>query len=337
MRIERSCFQDSQISPILGLSNRTLPRTMRHITGIFCLILLLFSCRDRVICPAFQSTYILDDSVRIAYFSYIWKLDEVDRIKILEQRNAQKDSVNNLSGEYVALSDTLTADTVLQKPEIDYYAYVEDLVVPPREVRKNKFGIIKYEPYWLKNYHLRTAPMENVLAPKPEEVIQPLADESSLAINIESDSSLIVGLEADSSGIASLDSIGLSTDVIAQVEKEEEKGPRFLFKYDPEDNFNVEQAYYNKWFGDQLIYKRPRPKPEIAPLASDSVVTDVAPVDPANIQGESEQNLVPDANIENEDVEQEEPQPQETAPVEEPSAPPANEPVIEGEDDGLGF
>ena len=305
---------------------------MRHLTGILCLILLLFSCRDRVICPAFQSTYILDDSVRIAYFSYIWKLDEVDRMKILEQRNAQQDSIAGLSIGVAALSDTVDVDSTPQKSGIDYYAYVEDIIVPPREVKKTKYGIIKYEPYWLKNYHLKTAPMENILTPEPEEAeIEPLAEDEMLA-DISSDSTL--GL-ADTTGIAMVDSTGAPTsEVLAKAETEEEKGPRFLYRYDPDDNFNVEQVYYNKWYGRQLIYQKPPPKPEIEPLASDSVVTDVEPIDPANLQ-ETDQEALSPPDTQEQPVETTEPQQQ---PAEQtPPPPPSNEPVIQGQDDNLGF
>ncbi len=297
---------------------------------------MLFSCRDRVICPAFQSTYILDDSVRIAYFSYIWKLDEVDRMKILEQRTAQQDSIAGLSIGMAALSDTVDVDSATQKSGIDYFAYVEDIVVPPREVKKTKYGIIKYQPYWLKNYYLKTAPMENILAPQPEEEdIEPLADEEMLAENIESDSTLTVGL-SDSSAIAMVDSTGAPTsDVLAKAESEEEKGPRFLFRYDPDDNFNVEQVYYNKWYGRQLIYQKPPPKPEIEPLASDSVVTDVEPVDPENLQDTEQETSSPG---EIQPPPEETVVPEEQEPVEEaPPPPPSNEPVIEGQDDNLGF
>ncbi|CAN0177563.1 unnamed protein product, partial [Chrysoparadoxa australica] len=117
------------------------------------------------------------------------------------------------------------------------------------------------------------------------------------------------------------------------------------------DNFNVEQSYYNKWYGDQLIYRRPKPKPEIAPLASDSAVPDVEPVDPAEFQDGGEQNLIPDTESENNtdsdnnadaiipvepDVPETQPQ-EEEQPVEQAPPPPAEEPVIEGQDDGLGF
>lgn len=254
-------------------------------------------------------------------------------MKILEQRNAQQDSIAGISIGMAALSDTVDVEPTTQKSGVDYFAYVEDIIVPPREVKKTKYGIIKYEPYWLKNYHLKTAPMENILTPEPDEKeIEPLADEEMLA-DISSDSTL--GL-ADTTGIAMVDSTGAPTsDVMAKADAEEEKGPRFLYRYDPDDNFNVEQVYYNKWYGRQLIYQKPPPKPEIAPLASDSVVTDVEPVDPANLQG-TEQETVQPADNQEQPVETTEPQEQE--PVQEaPPPPPSNEPVIEGQDDNLGF
>ena len=309
-----------------------------------------------MICPAFQSTYILDDSVRLAYFSYLWELDDKDRISYLENRRNTKDSLVALS------SDTLTMDSLSgsKRGEVDYFAYVEPLKVPIREVKKNKYGIIKYEPYWLKNYRMRTAPMENVLKPEPEEEIQPLADEELLA-DIEFDSSLSVASGGDSlgvaigvtDGIASSDSIQApDSDVLAKAEpaKAEKKKPRFLFGYDPKDDFNVEQAYYNKWFGEQLVYKEPKPKPPVEPLAKDSLAADAGVVDPSNatdenavddsegpIEEESQDNpVVPSATDQNpvqeEEIETGEPQ-------EEEPAIPQDQPAIEiesvPEDDGF--
>lgn len=37
---------------------------------LFVLCLVIYSCKDNVVCPAFQSTYILDDSMRLAKYSY---------------------------------------------------------------------------------------------------------------------------------------------------------------------------------------------------------------------------------------------------------------------------
>jgi len=37
---------------------------------LLCVCIVSFSCKDNVICPAFQSTYILNDSIRFAKYSY---------------------------------------------------------------------------------------------------------------------------------------------------------------------------------------------------------------------------------------------------------------------------
>lgn len=37
---------------------------------LFVLCLVFYACKDNVVCPAFQSTYILDDSMRMAKYSY---------------------------------------------------------------------------------------------------------------------------------------------------------------------------------------------------------------------------------------------------------------------------
>lgn len=209
---------------------------MKRITVIVCL-LTLFSCQDKVICPAFQSTYILDDSTRNAYFSYVWQLDENTRNQVLAQRRSRTNPDDSLN---VA---------VVQQPTTDYYAYAGEKVVPWRIQKKTKYGIIKNVPYPIKKYRMRTAPMENVLAPEPvsnEFVAQDFADASidSLAVAMDS-------LTIDSTAVAA----------IPVEEPEEEEGPRFLYGYDVNDNFNVEQQYYNKYFSQQLVDTRPRPKP----------------------------------------------------------------------------
>ncbi len=185
---------------------------MRLILTLVCVIV-LYSCQHRVICSAFQSTYILDDSTRTSYYSYVWQLDEVTRATFLaKQSNAQS-------------SDSLG---IVGQPKTDYYAYAGEKVVPWREVKKTKYGIIKYEPYWLKNYRMRTAPKENILAPE-------LTDQNFAASDF-----------TDS----------LNADLVV---KEERKEQKYLFKYDPRDNFNVEQEYYNKYYGKVFLDNRPPP------------------------------------------------------------------------------
>lgn len=207
----------------------------------------LISCQDKVICPAFQSTYILDDSVRNAYFSYVWQLDESTRTQFLAQQKGQS------SGDSLG---------VVAQPTTDYYAYAGEKVVPWRLQKRTKYGIIKKTPYPIKNYQLRTAPMENVLAPAPvsnEFVAADFADSLGITPGVVMDSTQI-------------DSIG-SRPVAAT--EEEKKGPKYLYGYDPEDNYNVEQEYYNRYFGKLLVDNRPEPKPasadSLAAQSSDSV------------------------------------------------------------------
>lgn len=209
---------------------------MRRFLPVVSLFVLM-ACQDKVICPAFQSTYILDDSTRNAYYSYVWQLDETTRTQFLASSQATE-------------TDSLGIDsmTVASAPQTDYYAYAGEKVVPWRVRGRTKYGIVKYEPYWLKKYRMRTAPMENVFAPKKEE--------AAPAVNFVA-TSISDSLSIDSLSIAAADS--LVRFEVAKVE--EEKGPKYLYGYDPADNFNVEQEYYNKHFGQRLIDSRPQQKP----------------------------------------------------------------------------
>lgn len=202
---------------------------MKRLT-IILFVTTLFSCQDKVICPAFQSTYILDDSTRNAYFSYVWQLDEVTRTQYLASiRGGSKSSEDSVA--------------VVEQPTTDYYAYAGEKVVPWRVQKRTKFGIIKNTPRVIKNYQLRTAPMENVLGP---EVIS-----NEFVASDFSDSLLV-------------DSIGFASDSLATVsiaqEKPVEYQQKYFYRYDPADNFNVEQEYYNKYFGTRFIDDRPEPQ-----------------------------------------------------------------------------
>lgn len=191
----------------------------------------LFSCQDKVICPAFQSTYILDDSTRNAYFSYVWQLDENTRAQYLAKQRGGGDS-----------DDTLG---VVTQPKTDYYAYAGEKVVPWRVQKKSKYGIVKPAWYPVKNYQMRTAPMENVLAPEPVS--------NDFVASDFSDS-----LGVDSLSIA-MDS--LSMDSVKSETAVAEEKTKYLYNYDPSDNFNVEQEYYNKYYAYKFIDNRPKPKP----------------------------------------------------------------------------
>jgi hypothetical protein len=168
--------------------------------GFTIILFAFYSCKDKVICPAFQSTYILDDSMRMAYFSPF-----------------QGDSI-------------------------------------PREtamVRKSKYGIIKRDPYLVKNYKLKTAPMENVLRPPVEDTTSVETGEFVAEDFVEGDS------------------------LLASNEKKEpeEKEEKYKYGYRRDDKFNVEQEYYNKYFGYLFIDDSPEVDPEEELSETDSTVS----------------------------------------------------------------
>ena len=73
-------------------------------------LLVLMGCQDKIICAAFQSTYILDDSTRNAYYSYVWQLDEATRTQYLAGLQSAPEQ------------DSLAIPTQ-QPPSTDYYSY----------------------------------------------------------------------------------------------------------------------------------------------------------------------------------------------------------------------
>ncbi len=223
---------------------------MRLTVSVIIVLCIFSSCRDRVVCPAYQSTYILDDSVRQTYYSYLWKLDKEERQNFLA-REAAKDSV---------------PEAISYTPPSEYFAYVEPLIPPVEVVKKNKFGIIKYKPFWLKNASLRTAPKENVHKPIFKEEVFDKEGEFLAADFALLDS---LGNSQDSSAVDI--PLALKNDSI------ENAAPKFLYGYKVDDNFNMEQVYYNKYFRKLFIDNRPKPKLDslaALKLAVDSVSTD---------------------------------------------------------------
>lgn len=236
---------------------------MRQILVLVIFFVCLSACRDKVICPAFQSTYILDDSVRSVYYSYLWKIDKEERLKYLADRKMPPP----MDSSGVVLASAGDA--------IDYFAYVEPYTVTPDEVRKTRFGMVKYEPYWLKNYQLRTAPMENVLAPDPIEKETPVEDVGEF---VASDFSDTASLVTDSTMMADVEEDTFQIPKLAQVVPPKPTTEvKYLYRFDPEDKqLNVEQAYYIKHFGKYLYTRVPiqeEPDP-VADLPADSLADD---------------------------------------------------------------
>ncbi|MDH5609579.1 MAG: hypothetical protein OEY56_08865 [Cyclobacteriaceae bacterium] len=238
---------------------------MRPLLVVPFVFMLLFSCKDRIICPAFQSTYILDDSTRAAYYSYAWRLDKKTRESYLA----------TLSGSDTASRGGTSSDIV------KYYSFVEDIVRPGNDPNRTKYGIVRYEPVWLKNYQIKTAPMENIHGP-PSEIIEPSINEGEF---VASDFALD-SVQTKPLLVANTDSLRVDSTAVAQWIPARQKPPKptYLYKYDPNGQNNAEQEYYNKYFGELLVDRSPakqtaknklnpekdRSKPDIPVEAADS-------------------------------------------------------------------
>lgn len=206
----------------------------------------------------------------MAYYSYLWKIDKTERDKYLSDQNAKS------TGSDTSITAALTASN-----KTDYFAYVESYVVPEKEAKKTKYGMLRYEPYWLKNYQLRTAPMENLLAPKKEEkptivdIGEFVAADFTDSLGVADSTAVVVTTNADPLE----DSLAFDDlPVIAQLPPPPPKKETvYLYGYDPKDELlNVEQAYYNYYFGKQLYTQRaPKPPtpPEVNNVADTAQVT----------------------------------------------------------------
>jgi hypothetical protein len=202
----------------------------------FLVLVLLASCRDKVICPTFQSTYILDDSVRNVYFSYLWYLSE-------EERKAYA------SRPKVPPPDT-TGVVASAKPEaqVDYFDYTAEYKVPVRGTKKNKYGIVQRPmvmSYTVQNLRMKSSPMRDVKTPpKP-------------AVDDKEDS----GMPMDSTALASLDSTAVKTDSLAAkpLAKKKPDWKPFLYDFNPYDSMQPDQENYFREFGWLLQNRAPRP------------------------------------------------------------------------------
>jgi hypothetical protein len=230
---------------------------MRQFCYAFIIFLLLVSCRDKVICPTFQSTYILDDSVRTTYFSYLWYLNEDERKNYLAS-NAKTPPPDSL-GVMVASAE---------EGAVDYFAYTADYKVPPRETKRTKYGIAKRTPVipnLVRNLQLKTAPMENVLTP-------PEIEKSDEPEAIPQDSSSLAPLDS-TAAIAQVDSLNVnqpadSSAVAKQVEEKKAPWVPFRYAFMPSENMQPDQEnYFNKY--GWLLQTAP-PKEE---SAADSTTT----------------------------------------------------------------
>ncbi|MCV9388971.1 hypothetical protein [Reichenbachiella ulvae] len=179
---------------------------------ILCCVLFC-ACKDNVVCPAFQSTYILDDSLRMARYSLF-------------------------------LNDTT--------PKM------------PVASRRSKYGINKKSSLFKKNYDLMTAPKKNQIRWLEED-------------SLEMDQGEFIASDFVDQDTLGVDSVS-TAPILAAVEDEEE-AVRYKWKYSLDNNYNQEQVYYNKYYGELFIDTRPTQKELAAQqldhldeIASDSTI-----------------------------------------------------------------
>lgn len=249
----------------MGLITRDYLLAMRLLCYALLVVLLAASCRDKVICPTFQSTYILDDSVRSTYFSYLWYLNEDERKEYLAANAKPNDVLPPDSlGEMVASTD--------KSAGVDYFAYTAEYKPPARETKKTKYGIVKRTPVipdLVRNLQLKTGPRQNVLTPPAPE-----ADEEETA-GMPQDSSAYAPLDS-TAAIAQVDSLGVqqidSATVAKKVDKKRASWEPFKYGFNPLDSMQPDQEYYFKKYGWLLQNAKPKEEPTDS-TASDSTAS----------------------------------------------------------------
>ncbi|MFY0625150.1 MAG: hypothetical protein JXR07_02565 [Reichenbachiella sp.] len=159
---------------------------------IVCCVL-LYGCKDNVVCPAFQSTYILNDSIRMARYSLF---------------------LNDSTPKFAMAS------------------------------RRTKNGVNKKTNLFIKNYEMMTAPKKNVLGPPEKDPLYYHEPEPEFL----------------ASDFAGSDSLGMdSVRVVPEFAVTEDDGPKYKYRYHPNNSYNQEQEYYNKYFGELFLDNRPPP------------------------------------------------------------------------------
>jgi len=250
---------------------------MRRLCYALFVVLLLASCRDKVICPAFQSTYILDDQVRDTYFSYAWYLGEEERnaevtaqSSAVSSNSASVDSLGSAGSDQLSIlpPDSLGAMVAStdKSAGIDYFAYTADYKVPPRQPKRTKYGIVKRTPLipnFVRNIQLKTSPRENVLLP-PEATVE---EEEIAPEDVPADSAAIAPLDSTAT-VAVQDSLGVSqppdSTAISSVDEAAEKKKaweQFKYGFNPLDSMQPDQRYYFERYGWLLQNAAPKEEP----------------------------------------------------------------------------
>ena len=261
-----------------------------RLSYLLVVIFLLSACRSNMICPAYQSTYILDMYKKRSTFD-------------LKERTYY---TTHLLYDSVQLS---TSEDSLRRQQFSHF--IDSLPFSRFDVRKNKKGRVTrvrvakndinreaykrrkdliseydYLPgfnkalWYRKNDDQRLIDMKDQFIP-PEDTTTDVVDEGFfVAEDFVSDDSLGVSVTAAVALPDSLatDSVALNEPVAALEDEEPQVTERYRFGYEFKNNkFNEDQDYYNKEYGHLLVMKvqPPPPEPEITEETSESDTTAV--------------------------------------------------------------
>lgn len=237
------------------------------ISLLLSVILLLGACRSNMMCPAYQSTYILDmykkrstyDMKERTYYTTHLLYDSVSMTKTEDSLRRMQfshfiDSMPFSRFDVRKNKNGRVTRVKVAKNDINREAYKR---------RKDLIAEYDYLPgfnkaHWIrKNDDQRLIKMEDQFIP-PEDTTEQIIDEGEF---VEADF-----VTNDSLAVAGADS--LATDSLALASQPEvteiPEGPteRYRFGYEFKNNkFNEDQDYYNKEFGHLFVYKIPPPPP----------------------------------------------------------------------------
>jgi len=175
-----------------------------------------------VVCPAFQSTYILNDSMRMSHYSLF-------------------------------LNDSTPKMAMIPK--------------------RTKFGVSKKINRFRKAYDLMTAPKENVIGPPARDSLY-FYDESEDFVASDF-------VDMDTLGVDSVSAAPL----LAVVEKTEEEKKEYKYGYHPQNTYNSEQEYYNKYYGELFVDERPTVAAMLAGKDFAQPAADTTTVDRKGLKG----------------------------------------------------
>ncbi|WP_147407526.1 hypothetical protein [Reichenbachiella sp. MSK19-1] len=147
--------------------------------------------------------------------------------------------------------------------------------------RRTKYGVNKKSSLFRKNYDLMTAPKVNEIR---------RLEVDSLYTEDEGDFMVADFVDQDSVGVDSVS----AAPILAAVDKKEEV--RYKYKYDLENDYNQDQEYYNKYYGELFIDTRPLPSERVEPVEPDIAADSLGTEEKKGLFRRKKQEEVPESD-----------------------------------------